>query len=1208
MRLLSDPLPACRPSLLWITAALALLAGLLCGAAQSAALPPGHVPARSYGPAQGLPDASIRALLQDRSGFIWVAAEDSLYRYDSHRFQAWTAEGGRNLTATVLHEDAAGTLWAGTRAGLYRWNGDGFRLTPGSAGLDVAGLASAPGLLWIATRQGPFQLAGTALTALPAWPGDAATAILPGRQAGEVWVARWSGRADVLRWNGSGWQPSLLPDEFAQARIDSLAGDGQGRTWARQGSVLLVADAVAPQARFARAALPAEIAGALKSARGILVGGRHGDIWVPVDSGLLRFAAGQWTHLDVADSLPAAWTRTVLEDREGNLWIGSRGLHRLRYDSPFRAYAGREGVDGNSAWALLRDSRQRLWLAGSGLAELSAQGLRPVAATQSHHLRSLAECNNDVLYTAGLPGDAVLAYDTLHGEVTRIALGSLASARILRLLCDRAGNLWAATEDAGLLRAAGPARDAFVRVDLPGGEAGEFIGDIKQDGEGRIWAAGRHGLAVFADGAWQRFTRRDGLREDHVAYLLPSRAGTLLVGYFGPGAVAETRYAAGRLDVLRHLDPPAETAPGSVYLIGEDAQQRIWIGGSRGLDRFGPDGWQHYGSADGLVGEDVNNMAFLADANGDVWVGTSAGLARLDARLAGALPARPLPAPVVVLTAFLLDGKPVADAAQTEPAPAGVSRAEFRYAALSYADEEQREYRSRLLGHDAEFRIGAANEQRYAGLGPGSFRFEVAARGRDGGWGPVRSVEFHIAPAWWQTLWLRLALLLAAGALLALLLRWRVAVLQARNQALEDSVDARTRELRASNSALLREIDVRLAAERALSALNTEERRRKERFHLITRIAALISANLDADTLLQRSADAVHDVLGYPHVDIPLLDPAAPDSLLLRARSGRRRQAPAQEQRLPLATGIMGAAVSERRAQCTYDTAADARQGQTQGLSAPRAALAVPILIGDSVLGVLHVEGDQAFDDLDLAGLGIVADYLAVALENARLFRRAQESAILAERRRVAHDLHDNIIQILASISLQAQSLAHVSAAAGGDLLQRAARVGELAQLAVREMRALLLELRPAEASLPAADAPREAVPPAEAVPLADAVQQLLRLMVPSTITVEFDFSRYTPQQASHEQALLRLIQEAVSNAVRHARATALRVVARVDAGTLNIVIADNGKGMPRRQQRRGLGQESMRARVEALGGVLSAAPGPAGGTVVEAELPRQDR
>ena len=480
--------PICLPGTCWLS--VAALALLLQSA--SAAVPPGHVPVRSYGPAQGLPAVSVRALLQDRPGFIWLAAEEGLFRYDGHRFEPL----GQDFAATTLHEDAAGQLWIGSRDGLRRWNGQDFELVAGSAGLDIAALASADGVLWVAASQGAFVLEPRApLRPLPAWPGDAATALAVGPQPDEVWIARWNGQAEIRHGHGGRWESVPLPADAAQRRVDALARDGAGRIWARQGSSLLSSE-TGGVVRFVRAELEPAIAARLRSGRSQLIAGRTGDLWLPLDDGLMHYADGRWRHLDIGASLPAPWTRAVLEDREGNLWIGSRGLHRLLRHSPFRAYAAHEGIDGNSAWSLLRDRAGRLWLAGAGLAELGAQGRRVVPGTQDRLLLTMTECNNGSLYTAGLPGDAVLRHDPADGSVQRLELGALAATRVIRLLCDRDDQLWVATEDAGLLRARAGAQSGFARVDLPGGGPNEFIGDIRQDSARRIWVAGRQGLAL----------------------------------------------------------------------------------------------------------------------------------------------------------------------------------------------------------------------------------------------------------------------------------------------------------------------------------------------------------------------------------------------------------------------------------------------------------------------------------------------------------------------------------------------------------------------------------------------------------------------------------------------------------------------------------------------------------------------------------------
>lgn len=170
-----------------------------------------------------------------------------------------------------------------------------------------------------------------------------------------------------------------------------------------------------------------------------------------------------------------------------------------------------------------------------------------------------------------------------------------------------------------------------------------------------------------------------------------------------------------------------------------------------------------------------------------------------------------------------------------------------------------------------------------------------------------------------------------------------------------------------------------------------DERRRSQRFELIARIAGDIQHELDLDTLLQRAADAIHEVLHFPNVDIPLIDPADPGILLLRIRGGDYKNKIHHEDRLPLDRGIMGAALRTCTTLLVNDARNDPRYVCPPGVTPAQAELAVPIRSADRVLGVLNVESDCTFDDLDRRSLEVIADYLAVAIENAILFRQVRE-------------------------------------------------------------------------------------------------------------------------------------------------------------------------------------------------------------------------
>jgi signal transduction histidine kinase len=379
------------------------------------------------------------------------------------------------------------------------------------------------------------------------------------------------------------------------------------------------------------------------------------------------------------------------------------------------------------------------------------------------------------------------------------------------------------------------------------------------------------------------------------------------------------------------------------------------------------------------------------------------------------------------------------------------------------------------------------------------------------------------------------------------------------------------------------------------------ERRRRTRFELVARVAALVNSGPDLRTRLQQVADAIHQVLGFPNVDIPLVDPEDPGTLVVSIRGGHYKQAIRQEDRLPIEVGVMGAAVRERRAQRVDDVSRDSRYVRPPVELPAGSELAIPILFGEEVLGVLNVEGSEPFDDLDQVTLEIIAEHLAAAIENDRLLERQREAAISSERERLARDLHDSVTQLLSSISLTAQSLEAVIRGDPAEAERRATRLVELTQMAFGDMRALLHELSPLPRRLPQAATSLAQL--AEGGGFRVALERMLAAMLPPHIEARLDCGRYVPQPPAVEGALLRIVLEALSNAVRHSRADRVEVRTRTGRRYLELSISDNGIGLPR-PLRHGLGLQSMRTRARELGGRLRVGRAPPRGTRIAMRVP----
>ncbi|HET9725456.1 MAG TPA: GAF domain-containing protein [Gemmatimonadales bacterium] len=393
-----------------------------------------------------------------------------------------------------------------------------------------------------------------------------------------------------------------------------------------------------------------------------------------------------------------------------------------------------------------------------------------------------------------------------------------------------------------------------------------------------------------------------------------------------------------------------------------------------------------------------------------------------------------------------------------------------------------------------------------------------------------------------------------------------------------------------------------------------DERQRGDRMALVARVARLVTADLRLEELIQSAADAIHELLGFPNLAIPLIDPEQPNTLVLTVKGGSYKDIQG-EYRIPITQGLMGEAARTRQTVLVNDVAGDSRYLPTPGGCAACAELAVPIVLGERVLGVINVERDDPFCEEDAVIVGIIADQLAVAIENARLFASAQRVAVLEERQRLARELHDAVTQHLSSIALIAQTLAPAYARGMDEGEGRARRLVELSQVALDEMRVLLAELRPrgrrtAEHQAPAGSARSRL----RHHGLAEALVRLAAEVSADAVPVTVDVGRYRPRPLAQEEAFYRIAQEGLSNVVKHAHATRARLELASDGRSTTLTLSDDGRGFTTSVEQTGehaismggLGLLTMRERATAIGGTIRVDSSAGGGTTIEVVVPAE--
>ncbi|MGQ4415226.1 GAF domain-containing sensor histidine kinase [Streptomyces sp. SAS_269] len=305
---------------------------------------------------------------------------------------------------------------------------------------------------------------------------------------------------------------------------------------------------------------------------------------------------------------------------------------------------------------------------------------------------------------------------------------------------------------------------------------------------------------------------------------------------------------------------------------------------------------------------------------------------------------------------------------------------------------------------------------------------------------------------------------------------------------------------------------------------------------------------------------------------------------------------------LPRRHGILAAMLDEARPERLADVRKDPRfEGWPSAHPDMSDFLGLPIRDGEEVIGALFLankhcpkpEGGCGFTEEDEELLAILAQHAAIALTNARLYERSRELTIAEERSRLAHELHDAVSQKLFSLRLTAQAATALvdrdPARAKGELHQVAALAAEAAD----ELRAAVVELRPAALD--------------EDGLIATLRTQTQVLDRAHTARVSFATNGFRALPAAQEEAVLRVAQEALHNALRHSGAEHVRVTVDRRGGGAVLRVADDGGGFdPKAVRRAGrhLGLVSMRDRAGGVGGTLTVHAEPGRGTTIEMEVP----
>ncbi|AFL89146.1 fused histidine kinase/response regulator [Terriglobus roseus DSM 18391] len=820
---------------------LALLPGAACGLSPTSS--PQRYSVQGWNTESGLPQNSVHAMLQTTDGYLWMATENGLARFNGYQYRVFGRETQPQLAGNdirALFEDRQRALWVGTATGLTRLS-DGVAHSyttreglPSDAVRSV--LQTKDGKIWVLTSAGVATIAEPATTDAgklhfqTVATGPAAVQTIAEAPEGGVWAATDRG---IVRIADGRVQPEMRGASHAPVQALTCALNGDCAFASTDGVFLLRHGAL--QQLALHAALPAGgVRSLLITPDGVWAAGEsallllqphrsrvfkagadlpgrqieslfadnRGAVWIGTDDGVARWWGERMESTGVGN---ASAVLSFYEDRDGDLWLGTEttGVFELR-DRPFDLIGRAQDLGDGSATSVTAAGPGSLWVGTSagGLNRVDGQAI-------AQHVLTLKEglASNTVLSLATSPKDSSDVWigtpDGLShwekGHLTNYTVkDGLTDDFVRSLLVANDGSTWIGTRH-GVTRWRNKSAATWTTKQ---GLGSDLIGAMAEDAAGDLWVGTRGGLALFHNNSVHNYTVADGLPSDTITSLSFSKGGDLWIGTNGSGLGVRS----GR---SFFVFPASAGLPKAIFAILEDDAGFLWLSSEYGLDRVALTDLAayrsgssrvlavtHFGAADGLEsseGSATGHPSAVRLADGRLCFVSRRGVLTVDPAL---LPVT-RSAPPIVIEEMTADDRDVTPE-ELASLPPGVSHLSISFAGIHLTAPQRLHYRYMLEGFDRNW-IDAGTQRTafYTNLPPGSYRFRVNVRSAGGPWSEqgMSSITVGLRPRYYQTGWFR-ALLLCAFALGLLgLYRMRLRALNARFQAVAEERSRLAREI-----------------------------------------------------------------------------------------------------------------------------------------------------------------------------------------------------------------------------------------------------------------------------------------------------------------------------------------------------------------------------------------------------------------------------
>ena len=713
----------------------------------------------------GLPQDHIRDVVQTRDGFLWLATDAGLARFDGSGFKAYGLRDGLGAVAvTSLLEADDGALWIGTVGGgvsvmrqgrIERTYSRKEGLPPG---VTPTLSQDDEGKIWVG---GVYRLKDERFSAV-AGAGSAGLTVFRDRNG-----AMWKSSGNKY-WKQGKW--TQVPKDGPQSS-QVFAEDEAGRLWIVDFELRLWCR---EESGWKSWKLPESLSGRPSS----LTVAADGTIWVACyRSGICGFRDGKFIEPRTSGDKFLDLAEVVRATPDGVLWVGSStsGLYTLVPRRVEVAILNDPAANrGSNFIGALTEVSQGKFMVGSqghGLFRWSAAGTEEVSETAALNrglfVNALLRDRSGTIWAGSAQG--------LHrfSELPASPMPMPIKGNVWDLCEDGNGGVWVGLGIGELHHLAANGKPANTNFKSDGAP----IKGLSQGPDGTLWVGTRGaGLFRWKDGKREHFGVAEGLGSEVVRVVAAEDDGTVWVGT-GGGGLSLSR--GERFFTVTTADGLPDDIVSQVRVTPDG---RLWLGTNRGIAVFekedvaalksGKSGPYHpvvINRDDGLIAEECTIVPPVPMSDGRLAFATTHGFAMLKPEDFHAESTTP----PVFIERVRANGKVVEPVGRKIELPPGLERLEIEYTGLHFAAPKRLLFRNRLTGLEEDWgSSGTERRVEYRNLAPGDYRFELAGSIGNGLWTPLpASLEITLAPHFWQTAWFKIAVGVSSLGLVAAIAR-----------------------------------------------------------------------------------------------------------------------------------------------------------------------------------------------------------------------------------------------------------------------------------------------------------------------------------------------------------------------------------------------------------------------------------------------------